>query len=91
MTHDRKGRGEEGRLDALVVIRRKTVIGFESEPAETLIELMPECRAQQSAQRPAEHEAESTAEYFSPPGHNSVLILRLIRKSSCRRGAENAE
>ena len=62
MPHHRKGRGEKRGLNALLVagVMGRTPTG---------VELMAEGNPKQGAQRPAQQEAESTADNFAPPRH----------------------
>ena len=74
-THHRKGGGEESGLDTL------TVAGLEPhvirQGFQAFVEVMPQCRAQQGPERPAQHEAKGPSNEFSPPAQIDSSIMPL--------------
>ena len=67
VTEDGEGRGKKRSLGALLSATLYS--------AGTGVNVMSEGRADQRAQRPADHESECTANQLAPPGHRHVPVL----------------
>ena len=72
VTHDRKGGGKEGALNAFGLVTQGVVL---DHAAQALVEVVAQGRAEQRAQRAAQHEAECATDQLAPPAHSTPAFM----------------
>src|SRR3569623_1436065 len=76
VAHHRKQRREKSRLDALLFVRIVAVGKVEMIVVGLAVETVTECRADQRAERAAQHKSHDAAERLTQPSHTNLRYLR---------------